>query len=68
MDKMVNFANIFIDTIHVATDRFLITGPHLDDNPIVFACKPFIRVSGYEEGEILGRNCVFYKVRTQSLA
>ncbi|MEO0032027.1 MAG: hypothetical protein RIS94_1785 [Pseudomonadota bacterium] len=33
--------------------------PHRDDAPIVFANRAFLTLSGYEEHEIIGRNCRF---------
>ena len=36
-----------------------LTDPHQDDNPIVFANRAFRALTGYEEEEILGRNCRF---------
>jgi len=37
----------------------VITDPRQDDNPIVFANDAFIRTTGYERYEALGRNCRF---------
>lgn len=37
----------------------LITDPRKADNPIVFANAAFSRLTGFEEKEILGRNCRF---------
>jgi PAS domain S-box-containing protein len=33
--------------------------PDLDDAPIVYANKAFERLTGYEQGEIIGHNCRF---------
>jgi len=33
--------------------------PNQPDDPIVFANKAFLDLTGYEEGEVLGRNCRF---------
>ena len=38
---------------------FLITDPNQKDNPIVFANDAFVRLTGYEREEVLGRNCRF---------
>jgi len=51
------FAEIILQTAHVATDGFLITDPNQKDNPIVFVSKSFSRLTGYKENELLGRNC-----------
>ncbi len=37
----------------------IITDARLPDNPVVFANAAFCRLSGYEQAEILGRNCRF---------
>ncbi|MCV0397451.1 MAG: PAS domain-containing protein [Rhizobiaceae bacterium] len=37
----------------------LITDPHKPDNPIVFANNAFLRLTGYERSEVMGRNCRF---------
>ena len=36
-----------------------LSDPHQPDQPIVFANRAFRRLTGYEEEEILGRNCRF---------
>ena len=36
-----------------------LTDPKQDDNPIVFANRAFRALTGYEEEEIIGRNCRF---------
>ena len=36
-----------------------LTDPSQDDNPIVFANRAFRALTGYEEEEIIGRNCRF---------
>ena len=36
-----------------------LTDPYQDDNPIVFANRAFRALTGYEEEEIIGRNCRF---------
>ncbi|WP_415540204.1 PAS domain-containing protein [Gluconobacter oxydans] len=37
----------------------LITNPRYPDNPIVFVNDAFLKLTGYERHEILGRNCRF---------
>ena len=39
------------------------TDPHQDDNPIVAINSSFTRLTGYEEEEIVGRNCRFLQGR-----
>ena len=36
-----------------------LTDPHEDDNPIVFANRAFRSLTGYDESDIIGRNCRF---------
>ena len=36
-----------------------ITDPQQDDNPIVFANRAFLRLTGYEREDVIGRNCRF---------
>jgi PAS domain S-box-containing protein len=45
--------------IQAAQRSFVITDPSLPDNPIIFASKGFLELSGYPLEEILGRNCRF---------
>jgi PAS domain S-box-containing protein len=37
----------------------IITDPRLPDNPIVYASEGFLRMTGYDEEEVVGRNCRF---------
>jgi PAS domain S-box-containing protein len=53
-DEQALFASI--DLSPIAT---VITNPRLDDNPVVAANPAFRALTGYEEAEILGRNCRF---------
>jgi len=38
---------------------FVITDPHLPDNPIIFASQGFLDLCGFKLEEVLGRNCRF---------
>lgn len=38
---------------------FVLTDPHLPDMPIVYASDAFLKLTGYERHEVLGRNCRF---------
>ncbi|GLT36984.1 hypothetical protein SLA2020_113280 [Shorea laevis] len=38
---------------------FVLTDPHLPDMPIVYASDAFLKLTGYERQEVLGRNCRF---------
>lgn len=37
----------------------LLTDPHAEDNPIIYANDKFTELTGYEASEILGQNCRF---------
>lgn len=45
--------------IQAAQRSFIITDPALNDNPIIFASKGFLEMSGYLLENVLGRNCRF---------
>ncbi len=50
---------VFFAAIEMTRMPMLLTDPNKDDNPIVFANKAFLDLTGYEEDEVLGRNCRF---------
>lgn len=49
----------FAAAIRATRMSMLITDPRRPDNPIVFANEAFLRLTGYERSEIMGRNCRF---------
>lgn len=49
----------FAAAVRTTRMPMLITDPHQPDNPIIFVNDAFSRLTGYERGEILGRNCRF---------
>ncbi|MFD1611002.1 histidine kinase famiy protein [Sphingomonas tabacisoli] len=51
--------NVFFAAIEMTRMPMILTDPNLPDNPIAFANKAFLDLTGYEESEILGRNCRF---------
>lgn len=51
--------NVFFAAIEMTRMPMILTDPNLPDNPIVFGNKAFLDLTGYEESEILGRNCRF---------
>lgn len=51
--------DVFFAAIEMTRMPMILTDPAKDDNPIVFANKAFLDLTGYEESEILGRNCRF---------
>ena len=50
---------VFFAAIEMTRMPMILTDPNLPDDPIVFANKAFLDLTGYEEGEVLGRNCRF---------
>jgi PAS domain S-box-containing protein len=51
--------NVFFAAIEMTRMPMILTDPGQDDNPIVFANKAFLDLTGYEEAEVQGRNCRF---------
>jgi PAS domain S-box-containing protein len=51
--------NVFFAAIEMTRMPMILSDPNLPDNPIVFANKAFLDLTGYEEEEVLGRNCRF---------
>ncbi len=51
--------NVFFAAIEMTRMPMILTDPNQPDNPIAFANKAFLDLTGYEESEILGRNCRF---------
>ncbi len=52
-------SDVFFAAIEMTRMPMILTDPNQDDNPIAFANKAFLDLTGYEESEILGRNCRF---------
>jgi PAS domain S-box-containing protein len=51
---------IFFSAIASETNiATIITNPRLEDNPIIFANKAFLQLTGYTAEETVGRNCRF---------
>ncbi len=44
---------------NVTAEGIVISDPTLPDNPIIYANEGFVRLTGYERDEVLGRNCRF---------
>jgi PAS domain S-box-containing protein len=51
--------NVFFAAVEMTRMPMILTDPNLDDNPIVFANRAFQDLTGYEEDEVVGRNCRF---------
>ena len=50
---------VFFAAIEMTRMPMILADPNQPDTPIVFANKAFLDLTGYEEDEILGRNCRF---------
>ena len=51
--------NIFFAAVETTRMPMLITDPKHGENPIIFANKAFLEMTGYGSEEIIGRNCRF---------
>ena len=49
----------FAAAIRATRMSMIITDPRQHDNPIVFANDAFLRLTGYERHEVMGKNCRF---------
>ncbi len=52
-------STVFFAALQMTRMPMTLTDPNQPDNPIVFANKAFLDLTGYEENEVLGRNCRF---------
>jgi len=50
---------VFFAAVEMTRMPMILADPRQDDIPIVFANNAFLDLTGYEEGEVLGRNCRF---------
>lgn len=50
---------VFFAALQMTRMPMVLTDPRDDDNPIVFANQAFLDLTGYEESEVVGRNCRF---------
>ena len=51
--------NVFFAAVEMTRMPMILTDPRQDDNPIVFANRAFLDLTGYAQNEIVGRNCRF---------
>ncbi|WP_225421631.1 PAS domain-containing protein [Sphingomonas parva] len=58
-DDLQDRGGVFFAAVEMTRMPMILTDPRQDDNPIVFANKAFLDLTGYEENEVLGRNCRF---------
>jgi PAS domain-containing protein len=54
-----NADHSLMTAIQAAQRSYVISDPALPDNPIIFASKGFLDLSGYTLENTLGRNCRF---------
>jgi PAS domain S-box-containing protein len=52
-------SNVFFAAIEMTRMPIVLTDPNQPDNPIVFANRAFQDLTGYQQDEVLGRNCRF---------
>lgn len=55
----MNRSDIFFSAVQTTRMPMIITDPHQPDNPIIFANRAFIEMTGYALDELVGRNCRF---------
>jgi PAS domain S-box-containing protein len=51
--------NIFFAAVEMTRMPMVVTDPRQPDNPIVFANGAFLDLTGYQQEDVLGRNCRF---------
>ena len=55
--------DIFFAAVETTRMPMIVTDPHQPDNPIIFANRAFVRMTGYEASELVGTNCRFLQGR-----
>jgi PAS domain S-box-containing protein len=48
-----------LDSVWLSPIPYVVSNPRLPDNPLVVANSAFCELTGYAEGEVVGRNCRF---------
>lgn len=51
--------DMFFAAVETTRMPMIVTDPNRDDNPIIFANRAFLEMTGYGLEEIIGRNCRF---------
>ena len=54
-------------SIRQSQQSFVISDPSLQDNPIVYASDDFLKLTGYDRDQVLGRNCRFLQGTDKSI-
>ena len=52
-------SDVFFAAVEMTRMPMIVTDPNQSDNPIAFANQAFLRMTGYDRAEIVGRNCRF---------
>lgn len=52
-------SSVFFAAVEMTRMPMVVTDPNQPDNPIVFINRAFLDLTGYEEANVLGRNCRF---------
>ncbi|MFO1074304.1 MAG: PAS domain S-box protein [Geminicoccaceae bacterium] len=60
--------DVFFAAVEKTRMPMIVTDPHQDDNPIVFANAAFLELCGYELEELIGHNCRFLQGAATSKA
>jgi PAS domain S-box-containing protein len=48
-----------LDSVGLSPIPYVVSNPRIADNPLVVANEAFCALTGYDEGEVVGRNCRF---------
>jgi PAS domain-containing protein len=67
-DGLQDRGNIFFAAVEMTRLPMTVTDPRQPDNPIVFANGAFLDLTGYEQDEVVGRNCRFLQGRRPTSA
>jgi diguanylate cyclase (GGDEF)-like protein/PAS domain S-box-containing protein len=59
---------LMLRAVAVASNGIVITDARLPDEPVVYANAAFLRMTGYPEAEVLGRNCRFLQGRDTDMS